>query len=52
MAGETQGKMRNPLFDVVKFFAIALVVVGHVFNKGMRLSRQSRMLNTVLWGRV
>lgn len=34
MAGETQGKMRNPLFDVVKFFAIALVVVGHVFNNG------------------
>ena len=25
---------RDPLFDVVKFFAILLVVVGHVFNKG------------------
>ena len=25
---------RDPLFDVVKFFAILLVVIGHVFNKG------------------
>lgn len=25
---------RDPLFDVVKLFAILLVVVGHVFNKG------------------
>lgn len=35
MVGETQSKkQRNPLFDVAKFFAIALVVAGHVFNNG------------------
>ena len=31
---ESNLKKRDPLFDVVKFIAIFLVVVGHVFSKG------------------
>ena len=31
---EPNSKKRDPLFDVVKFVAIFLVVMGHVFSKG------------------